>query len=621
MPGLVGIVNKGNIKKDILDKMVKSLTHESWYKIDKFFRDEFEIARVHLGILNPEHQPIYNENKSLSIFMDGEIFDYEKDKENLRQKGHKFYVNNDPEFCLHLYEEHGKRFVEKLNGSFVIAILDIQKHKLSILNDRYGLRPLYYAKRDDKLVFASEVKAILEDKEFKKEINDEAVAEFFTFGQLLGNKTFFKGIEVLPPASILKWENGNISIERYWEFRYDETVQNYSEDYYVEELVKLFKQAVERRLKGDQRFGVLLSGGLDSRAILAALDNPIATLITVGFPEIDSTPKFAKKIAEIKNFNHNILELKRDFLVDFAKEAVYLTDGMFPSVHFTWISLLTEIKEYCDVLLFGWGVEGTLKGQFLNREILYAKSDEELCNTLYSRYALIKDESTSSLFSTQYYDVIAHKAFQNLNKEIKKIKNKHPANKTDIFVFLNRELRLLGMGTLHIRSRIEDREPFRDNELIDFALKIPPELRYNNHIFFKFLKRLSPELFNIPVSPTDAKISVPVLLYKLLSLKSAIIRKIIKIVRSKSRGFIKIPLKTDYPDYGEWIRVNERLRQWVEDILLDERTLSREYFNREFIVKMISDHMAYKRDYTQLIFLLLTFELWYRMFIEGEVVA
>ena len=621
MPGLVGIVKKVKRQKNLLDKMIRSMCHEPWYKIDKFLIDDFEIARIHLGILNPEPQPIYNEDKTLCIFMDGEIFDYTGYKEELKQKGHNFCVDNEPEFCLHLYEEQGDKFVDILNGSFVIVIVDVKNQRVLVVNDRYGLRPLYYAEKDERLLFGSEVKAILEDNTFKKEINDEAVAEFFTFGQLLGNKTFFKGIKVLQPASILKWENGNISIEQYWEFKYDEKAQTYPEEYYIEELVKLFKQAVERRLKGDHQLGVLLSGGLDSRAILAALDNPIATLITVGFPEIDSTPKFAKKIAEIKNFNHNILELKRDFLVDFAKEAVNLTDGMLPSVHFSWISVLTEIKDYCDVLLFGWGVEGTLKGQFFNKEILYAKSDEELCNILYSRYALIKDESNSSLFSTQYSEVIKNRAFQNLTKEIKKIGNQHPANKTDIFVFLNRELRLLEMGALHIRSRIEDREPFRDNELIDFALKIPPELRYNNRIFFKFLKRLSPELFNIPVSPTNAKIGLPFLLYKLISLKSAIIRKIIKIIRETSRGFIKIPLKTDYPDYGEWLRVNVRLRQWVENILLDERTLSREYFNREFIFKMIREHMAYKRDYTQLIFLLLTFELWYRIFIEGEVVA
>ncbi len=619
MPGLVGIINKGNTSPNLLERMVESVSHEKWYKIDRFLIEDFAIARIHLGILNPEPQPIYNEDKTLCIFMDGEIFDYAGYKEELKQKGHNFCVDNDPEFCLHLYDELGDKFVDKLNGSFVIVIVDVKNQRLVVVNDRYGLRPIYYAEKDERLLFGSEVKAILKDNAFQKEINDEAVAEFFTFGQLLGNKTLFKGIEVLPPASILKWENGNASLEQYWEFEYDEKAQTYPEEYYVEELVKLFKQAVERRLKGDHRFGVLLSGGLDSRAILAALDNPTTALITVGFPEIDNTPKLAKKTAGIKNFNHNLLELKRDFLVDFAKEAVYLTDGMFPSVHFTWISLLNEIKEYCDVLLFGWGVEGTLKGQFLNREILHSKSDEELCKILYSKYALINDEVASSLFSTQYYGSIKCKALQTLEKEIKKIKNKHPANKTDIFVFLNRELRLLELGVLPIRSGIEDREPFRDNDLIEFALKIPPELRYNNRIFFKFLKRLSPELFNIPVSPSGAKIGLPVLMYKLLSLKGAVIRKTIKIVRSKSRGRIKIPLKTDYPDYGEWLRVNERLRQWVEGILLDERTLGREYFNREFIVKMISDHMVYKRDYTQLIFLLLTFELWYRMFIECDV--
>lgn len=574
-------------------------------------------------------QPICSKDDSVCFFMDGEIFGCEEAKEDLEQKGYKFYVNTDPEFCLHLYEEYGENFVEKLNGSFVIAIRDVKNKRLLIVNDRYGLHPLYYAKKGNKLLFASKVKEILEDEEFKREINDDAIAEFFTFGHLLGSKTFFRGIEVLPPSSILKWgDGGKMTIEQYWHFGYDETPPNHAEGYYVDGLVRLFKQAVERRMdgKGKHRIGVFLSGGMDSRAVLATIDNPVTTL-TFAFPEIDNTPKIADKITEIKgrdynynhNHTHNILQVKEDFLVDFSEEVVYLTDGMLPLQHSLWISRLDEVKEqYCDTVLSGWGIEGTFKGQFLDKKIMSAKSDEELCNVLYSKYAIVNDDIIASLFAPAYYDAIKHRALLNLKKEIEGIKdNKHPANKNDVFVFLNRELRMMGLGAVYLRSRIEEREPFRDNDLIDFALKIPPELRYNNRIYFKFLKKLSPELFDVPVSPAGVKIDVPPLLYNLISLKNATIIKVICILREKSRGLIKIPLKTDYPDYGEWIRTNERLKKWVEDILLDERTLGRKYFDRGFIVRMVRNHMSYKKDYTQLIFLLLTFELWCRRFVEG----
>ncbi len=348
MPGIVGIIGgKKKQNKYLLYDMIHSIKHEDWYKTDKFIEEDFAVARVHLGILNPEPQPIYNEDNSLCIFMDGEIFDYNKDKEELKQKGYKFHVNNDPEFCLHLYEEYGKKFVEKLNGSFVIVIIDENNQKLLIANDRYGLRPLYYAKLNNKLLFASEVKAILQDKTFKKEINDEAIAEFFTFGHLLGNKTFFKGIIVLPPASVVTWERGRFSMEQYWKFRYDDTSRIYPENYYVEKLVKLFRQAVERRMCGNHKIGVSLSGGLDSRAVVGAINKKHDSIITITFtfPGIDKTPQIAKQVSKKRGTTHKQFEIMQDFLVDYGEKAVYLTDGMLPLVHFHEISILNEIRK------------------------------------------------------------------------------------------------------------------------------------------------------------------------------------------------------------------------------------------------------------------------------------
>ena len=166
MPGMVCIA--GNKKGNLLDGMCNAVTHAHSYKVDKYRHDDFCVGRVHLGLINPEPQPIYNEDRSLCIFMDGEVFGYEKKKEELKQKKHKFHVNNDPEFCLHLYEEYGDKFVEKLNGSFVIIILDIKNKKLLIANDRYGLRLQYYTQTEGMLLFASEVKAIIGDKTSKK---------------------------------------------------------------------------------------------------------------------------------------------------------------------------------------------------------------------------------------------------------------------------------------------------------------------------------------------------------------------------------------------------------------------------------------------------------------------
>ena len=156
MPGIVGMADLTNkIDEKLLDRMGRSVKHEAWYLVDKLVEDHFAISRVHLGILNPESQPIYNEDSSLRIFFDGELFDYEKELDDLKSRGHIFEIGNDAEFCLHLYEECGAGFVENLNGSFIAIILDTNTQKLLIANDRYGLRPLYYTTIHEKFLFAS----------------------------------------------------------------------------------------------------------------------------------------------------------------------------------------------------------------------------------------------------------------------------------------------------------------------------------------------------------------------------------------------------------------------------------------------------------------------------------
>jgi asparagine synthase (glutamine-hydrolysing) len=296
MPGLVGIVSENEVDEQLLDRMVNSIKHEEFYRVDKYINLHFGIARVHLGIFNQKPQPIFNKDKSLCIFMDGKIYDYGEQQNELRNKGHKFNNENDSEFCLHSYEEHGKDFIKRLNGSFVFIICDLKSEKVIIANDRFGLRVHYYAINNGNLLFASEAKAILQDETFKKELNDVAVAEFFSFGEFWGDKTFFRGINVLTPASILTYDGRDLSIEKYWEFKC-EPDYNLSENDVVEQLVTTFKKAVKIRMEDNLRYGVSLSGGLDSRCVVAAIDeNKRKDALAYTFGPLDCDEvKIAKK--------------------------------------------------------------------------------------------------------------------------------------------------------------------------------------------------------------------------------------------------------------------------------------------------------------------------------------
>ena len=616
MPGIAGVIGTEAEAKVLLKRMYNSIQHEDGYLVDEHFSSTFNIARVHLGIINPEPQPIFSEDEGLCIVMDGEIYDYDEEKERLKTKGHKFLVDNDPEFCLYLYEEYGEDFVKELNGSFSLVIWDDNDQKLLIANDRYGSRPLYYAHNNGRLLFASEVKAILQDETFEKEINPEAVAEFFTFEYILENKTFFNGINLLPPASIFTYKNGQLSIKPYWDFEFVEEYDK-PEDYYVEKLVSAFKKAVERRMIGNHRFAVSLSGGLDSRAILGAIGKkyfPVYTF-TYGVPGCNEA-KIAKKVANKSGTIHKFIVLKPEFFASFAEKGVWITDGMCNIYHLHSISTLEKTKKDADIIFHGQGGDNFLRGLWLNDRILKIKSEDLLLCEIYKEVnILFNEEEMQFLFSKTYYPEIDGLAFKSLKRVLKGTKAKHPGNINDYFIFKNRITRFLILtATCTPRLQFEDRTPFTDNDFVDVALTIPPELRLNHRIYIKFLNQLSPDLAKIPYEKTGIRADAPITLSKFTIFLKALIDNSKRKLRSKTKGLISIPIKSGYPDYNEWMR-NE-LREFVEKILLDERTLSRGYFNREYILRMIEEHMSRKKDYSRQLSALITFELWHRLFVD-----
>lgn len=621
MPGIVAVVNDEN-EKPLLHSMMNSVKHKDWYLMDSYVAKAFAIGRVHLGILNPESQPIFNEDKSLGIFMDGEIYDYSREKKNLESKGHKFSVGNDPEFCIHDFEENGEDFVKNLNGSFVIVIFDLDSQEILIVNDRHGLRPFYYAQNGKKRLFASEIKAILQDKTLKKEINHSAVAEFFAFDRILEYKTFFKGINVLPPASIVVLSKGKFEVRQYWDFMYTEVDSRaFSEDYYVEKLVRSFRKAVKRRIKGKHHYGVFLSGGLDSRSVVAEISKRHDPIYTFTYSILrGDEAKIAEKIAKKSGTKHTFLRLERDYLAQFAKEGVYLTDGMCNCSHFYWISdILNRVKEDVDVVFHGLGI-CWLANPYLSfanpihRKIV-STQDKFFLDLVYRELnTLVTDKMSPHLFSSKYYHKIKGMPMRSLMRVFENVPFTHPVNKHDylFFRFYNR----YHMGPVLLRSILEDRVPGFDNEFVDLVLQIPPELRLDHKIYYKFLTSLERDLAEIPYQKTGVPPVFPVFVHRIGSVIKGVYEMLIRKLRNVTKGQIWMSDYIGYPDHGELMRKNKKLRKFFEDILLDEQTTCRGYFNKRYIRRMIDDHMNYEKDYGRQLCALLTFELWHRLFID-----
>ena len=620
MPGIVGIVSNNSTEEELLERMIDSVKHKEWQQIDKQVESPFNIARVHLGIFNPEPQPIFNEDKSLCIFMYGKIYGYEEEMEKLKHK-HRFIFDNDPEFCLHAYEEYGTKFVKVLNGVFNIVICDFKMGAIIIINDRYGLCPIHYTISKDKLLFSSEIKAILSTNILKKELNDETIADFFAFGEIFGNKTFFKGIEVIPPASVFTYDNyrENISIEQYCDLNYEPDYSK-SEDEFVDELIKSLKNAVEIRMEDNLRYGVTLSGGLDSRSVLGAIEKEkrknIVT-ITFGIPGCDEA-EIAEAVSRVVGAKHIFIPIDpNEVLTPYPERTVYLTEGVFP-VHISHQCYAFEkFRSYVDVEFDGLA-GALLSGGFLRKQVFKADTNEELLEIIMNRNRVFSDDLMRRLFSDEYYNKIKHMPLQSAKNALEYITG-HPANRYDYFMLKNHERRLNTKGGAEIlRNTVEQVTPMFDNDFFDIILRIPPELRFQHRIYRKLLKKLAPELSKIPYNQTMICADAPLILWKPARLYQAAKGIFEQWLWRISRGKIHLTNKRHYAPVDEWLRVNPKWRKFARDTLLSEDACIKDYCRQEFIETLIEEHESGKANHFNKINYLITFELFLRMFVAGS---
>lgn len=613
MPGIVGIVSDTAFDEQIFNRMMDTLKHEEFFQTEKYCGPNFGFSRIHLAIFNPEDQPIFNEDKSLCIFMDGKIYNYGQQMDYLKNKGYKFNNENDPEFCLHSYEEYGKDFIKGLNGAFVFLIYDFINKKVIIANDRFGFRVHYYAINNGKLYFAPEVKAILQDKAFKREINSEAVADFFAFGEFVDDKTFFREIKIMAPASIITYYRGNLTVEKYWEFKYEADYDK-SEDEFVSDLIRTFKKSVEIRMEDKLHYGIGLSGGLDSRTVLAGLiPEKRKDIIAYTFGKKDCNEvKIAKKVAHRMGINHFILEATPEIIMESSERGVWLTDGR-NSIGFSHAyPIFALIRDKIDVIFDGWALDLTLGGSYLGKDVMECKSEDLLANMLFNKRRLFKDSELQNLFSSNYYNMIKDVPAKSFKDEINKIKTHHPGNKSDEYAMAT-HVEWLPIMDVGVRNFIEVSHPTADNDFIDLLLKIPPEWRINHYIYRKFLKELSPELSKIPYNRTMVRADAPLLLwnagYKFIKIKKLIKKKINKFSKWK----IYLPDNRKNVNFDEWFHISENWQIFSKELLLSESDEFDKYFNRDYIEKLYQEQITRKKDNSIKLVHLASFKIFLKM--------
>jgi len=315
MCGITGWVNlkqsnSNNHTEAVLHSMCEAIVHRGPDSEGIWMDDAVALGMRRLSIidLHTGDQPVYSEDKSIVVMMNGELYNYREVRANLEKRGHKFVTQTDTEIVPHLYQEYGDDFVDHINGMFAITLWDTHRKRLVIARDRYGEKPLYYGVFDGKLIYASEPKALLAHPSVNAELDTDALRQYLSFDYVPAPRSIYKGINKLPAAHIMTVENGEIKTRRYWNVSFSKNAHKPSLEKAASDLRDLLSDAVRMRLVADVPLGILLSGGVDSSTVAAfATQHATETVRTfsIGFTE-DSfdESRYARQVAAHLGTDH-----------------------------------------------------------------------------------------------------------------------------------------------------------------------------------------------------------------------------------------------------------------------------------------------------------------------------
>lgn len=337
MCGICGIAvpKKMNRRVDesLLKRMRDTLTHRGPDDAGIFVSGGIGLGHRRLSIvdLSGGHQPMPNEDGQVQIVFNGEIYNHKDSRPMLETRGHRYRTSSDTETIIHLYEEFGAAAVQHLRGMFAFAIWDANQQRLLLARDRLGIKPLYYTLSEEgELHFASEIKALIESRAVKPELNYNVLADFSANRYTSGDETLFKGVYRLPPGHTLIWQNGQVKIEQFWDVSFAKHATSLSDKQYIEQFDQLFRESVRLRLMADVPLGMFLSGGIDSTAIAGVMSKLVSDQIktfSVAFAEREANElEYARMAARAFNTDHHEIVVTPQQFFDALPAMVYQED-------------------------------------------------------------------------------------------------------------------------------------------------------------------------------------------------------------------------------------------------------------------------------------------------------
>jgi asparagine synthase (glutamine-hydrolysing) len=380
MCGICGFV--GLREDGLLERMTAALGHRGPDGSGFFQCDDVGLGHRRLSIIDLEggRQPIENEDGSLVLIFNGEIYNYEELREGLLERGHRFRTRSDTEVILHLYEEMGAECLCRLVGMFAIAIWDKRRRELFVARDRLGVKPLYYVESGGAFLFASEFKSILQYGRFDRALSPAAVHEYLALRYVPGPGGMFRDLRKLPAAHYAIVRNGRVTVQRYWNPEIYGGPFHGTEEDYLEGYAERFERSVRRRMISEVPVGAYLSGGLDSSAIVAVMSKltsrPVRTF-TVGFDYEHDELSQAAETAQLLGCEHTPLVCRISDVELLPKLVYHLDEPLGDPIVIPMYQLAREAKKQVTVILAGEGADETMGGYLFHKALLWGRTMAE----------------------------------------------------------------------------------------------------------------------------------------------------------------------------------------------------------------------------------------------------
>lgn len=628
MCGICGIVYKDSerpIDIHILQDMARKITHRGPDDEGFYTYQNIGLAVKRLSIIDIAggHQPMLNEDESITVVFNGEIYNYLNLKKELEGKGHKFRSRCDTEVLIHLYEEYGRQMVNHMNGMFAFAIYDKRHHRLLLARDRLGIKPLYYIVTKDWILFGSEIKSFMAFPEFHPGLDLEALHHYLTFRFVPAPMTLFKGVKKLPPGFLIEYISGteDPSPEQYWDLTFDSGENKLSRSQYTDAVRDLTDEAVKIRLMSEVPLGAMLSGGIDSSAVVSSMkkgSQQSVSTFTITYEEEGPHNEgvFARITAEaFQTDHHDILVRLDDFIGNLERMIYFMDEPIADPAAMPIYDLCRFSKKYVTVLLSGVGGDELFGGYDVYKEAIYSAYLRHIPRFTWNNFILplysLMPEGTigknyvrrvhkpiedvflgSSIIyggfsetekADLYTDDIAEQqsVFNSHNVVRKTLKGLPQASTLQKMMYIDTkhwlaDSHLIMMDKMSMANSIELRTPLLDHRLVELAALIPGKFKLN--------------LFKSKIV-----------------FKNAFRQEIPKPILTRPKRGFSTPINL-------WLN---RSGSELSDVFLKQRSLTKDLFKKDTIEKLLDKHKQRQGDFSASIITLLVLGIWLDTFLEN----